>query len=57
MPIHWGTFTLSTHSWNEPIYESIFYAKKYNQQIIAPEIGEVVFLNHINNQIYNWWSE
>ena len=57
MPIHWGTFTLSTHSWNEPIYKSIFYAKKYNQQIIAPEIGEVVFLNNINNQIYNWWSE
>jgi len=57
MPIHWGTFTLSTHPWNEPINESIFYAEKYNQKILAPEIGEVVFLNKINNQIYNWWSE
>lgn len=55
MPIHWGTFTLSTHAWNEPINQSIFYAKKYNQHIIAPEIGEVVFLNNINDNVKEWW--
>ena len=57
MPIHWGTFTLSTHAWNEPIKQSIFFANKYKQNIIAPEIGEIIYLNKINHKIKKWWLD
>ena len=57
MPIHWGAFTLSTHDWNEPINQSIFYSEKYGQKILAPSIGEVVFLDNINHQTIKWWNE
>ena len=57
MPIHWGAFTLSTHDWDEPIKQSIFYSEKYGQKILAPSIGEVVFLDNINHQTIEWWNE
>ena len=56
MPIHWGAFVLSTHPWDEPIYESIYYAKKYNQNILTPIIGQLVNLNSSNHIKYKWWE-
>ena len=56
MPIHWGAFTLSTHSWTEPIEDALYYAKKFNQKIIAPELGQIVLINNITEDINEWWK-
>ena len=56
MPIHWGAFVLSTHEWDEPINESVFYAKKYNQKIITPKIGEILDLIITDEKVNSWWN-
>ena len=40
MPIHWGTFNLSTHAWFEPIDRLLQYAKERNIDLFVPEPGK-----------------
>jgi len=39
MPIHWGTFNLSTHAWFEPIERLEAYAKEKQIKLFVPEPG------------------
>ena len=57
MPIHWGAFTLSTHPWEEPVIRAINHAKKTNQKIIAPKLGQIIFLgDDMDTKIIDWWN-
>ena len=57
MPIHWGAFTLSTHPWEEPVIRAINHAKKTNQKIIAPKLGQIILLHDdMDNKIIDWWN-
>ena len=57
IPIHWGAFTLASHSWIEPP-EIIFQeAKKLNQDFMIPEIGQVLVLNSENKIKQRWWMK
>jgi L-ascorbate metabolism protein UlaG (beta-lactamase superfamily) len=40
MPIHWSAFTLSTHSWTEPVERALAAADAFGVDIITPMIGE-----------------
>lgn len=54
MPVHWGKFSLSLHSWDEPITRVTEEAKKKHFPVIHPMIGEKVELKstgHFNT----WW--
>jgi L-ascorbate metabolism protein UlaG (beta-lactamase superfamily) len=42
LPIHWATFNLSYHSWDEPIVRTLSAARKNGARVITPKIGEVV---------------
>jgi len=42
VPIHWGTFDLGLHSWNEPIERLIKAAEQEKARIVIPKIGELV---------------
>ena len=55
MPIHWGAFTLSTHSWTEPIEQALKQSKDMKQKIITPQIGEVLFINKLGKENISWW--
>jgi L-ascorbate metabolism protein UlaG (beta-lactamase superfamily) len=57
MPVHWGAFTLSLHSWTDPIERALAEAEKQDQSIIAPEIGEVVDLSLSTRPITYWWQK
>ncbi|MFN8259191.1 MAG: MBL fold metallo-hydrolase [Bacteroidales bacterium] len=48
MPIHWGKFNLSLHSWTEPVDRAIVSAKRHNVDLITPKPGEI-----INLQVYS----
>ncbi len=40
MPIHWAAFTLSTHTWTDPIERALKEARKEGVNIITPMIGQ-----------------
>jgi L-ascorbate metabolism protein UlaG (beta-lactamase superfamily) len=54
VPIHWGTFDLGLHHWQEPVERLIVAAEKENVSILSSKIGEtVVPSEHINSY---WWQ-
>ena len=40
LPVHWATFNLAYHAWEEPIVRSVAAAKAQGVQIITPRPGE-----------------
>jgi L-ascorbate metabolism protein UlaG (beta-lactamase superfamily) len=55
MPIHWGTFNLSTHAWNEPIERLLQYAKEKNIELFIPEPGKPTEVKGSLNS--EWWRK
>ena len=53
-PIHWATFNLALHSWNEPAERLIFASEKENVSFVIPKPGEVVKSNS-KRVITKWW--
>ena len=41
-PVHWGTFNLAFHAWNEPIQRAVAAATASQVEIVTPRIGEMV---------------
>ena len=56
MPIHWGAFALSLHTWDDPIIRVTKKAKALNLPITVPIIGEVITLNKIDLSVREWWK-
>jgi len=42
LPVHWSSFDLSLHDWDEPIKRTAKAAKLKNIDLITPHIGEIV---------------
>jgi L-ascorbate metabolism protein UlaG (beta-lactamase superfamily) len=40
LPVHWATFNLSYHDWDEPILRTLAAAREKNVRVITPRIGE-----------------
>lgn len=55
-PVHWAKFSLSLHSWKEPIERLTIAAKQKNVQLLTPMIGEKVLLNEPNTST-QWWEQ
>jgi L-ascorbate metabolism protein UlaG (beta-lactamase superfamily) len=56
LPVHWAKFSLSVHSWDEPIKRIKKEAERRNMKLIHPLIGELVDLDR--DQIFSsWWEE
>lgn len=56
MPIHWGAFKLAMHSWTDPIERVRRKASVLNLPVIAPKIGESIFLQRNGNKMNKWWE-
>ncbi len=41
-PLHWGTFNLAFHAWDEPIRRALAAARAGNVELLTPRIGETV---------------
>ena len=39
LPIHWGTFDLALHSWDEPIETLLTHARASGVRVLTPVIG------------------
>jgi L-ascorbate metabolism protein UlaG (beta-lactamase superfamily) len=55
LPVHWGTFNLGIHAWDEPIERAIQAAAQKNVQLITPRVGEEVTANLPFENI-RWWE-
>lgn len=53
MPIHWGTFNLAPHAWDEPIERLLQLAKQKNIKLFIPEPGRPTEANGPLNS--EWW--
>jgi len=56
LPVHWGTFNIAFHDWDEPVKRAVEAANSNSVDLVTPRVGEVVvagqpFVSH------NWWEE
>jgi L-ascorbate metabolism protein UlaG (beta-lactamase superfamily) len=40
LPIHWGTFSLATHAWDEPAEALVAIAERRSTPLLLPRLGE-----------------
>ena len=55
MPIHWGTFNLATHAWDEPIERLLKYAEEKKIDLFLPEPGKPTEVKGPLNS--EWWRK
>jgi L-ascorbate metabolism protein UlaG (beta-lactamase superfamily) len=53
-PVHWGTFNLAFHAWNEPIERVSAAANKTGETLVAPRPGELVEPDR-PKPVDHWW--
>jgi hypothetical protein len=54
LPIHWGTFNLALHAWDEPAESLLRLAPAAGAQLLMPRIGEPVEPAHAG-KMDTWW--
>jgi L-ascorbate metabolism protein UlaG (beta-lactamase superfamily) len=54
-PVHWGTFNLAFHDWDEPIRRAVAAARAEKVRIVTPRIGEIV---DVDKEFVStpWWE-
>ncbi len=55
LPIHWGRFNLSLHSWTDPVERASEASNQKNIDLITPVPGQVVSLSN-PLAYYEWWK-
>lgn len=56
LPVHWGVFKLSTHTWYDPARKAYRYSVERHIPIIIPKIGELVYVSK-DYETKQWWEE
>lgn len=55
MPVHWGSFNLSDHSWTESADQFVLECKKSAIPYLTPMIGELITPSQKSENIH-WWK-
>ena len=56
LPVHWGTFNIAFHDWDEPIKRAVKAADEMSVNLVTPRVGEVVTADEpFSSQ--SWWEE
>ena len=53
-PVHWGTFSLGLHAWDEPGEQLLDLAPKYSARILTPRLGLPFEPAHVDGPT-PWW--
>jgi L-ascorbate metabolism protein UlaG (beta-lactamase superfamily) len=56
LPVHWGTFSLSTHDWDEPAETLLQLAPAHRARLLMPRLGEPVEPVQIE-AVTPWWRD
>ena len=54
LPVHWGTFSLALHAWDEPAETLLARAPHYGAPLLMPRLGEAVEPAHAG-RVTPWW--
>jgi L-ascorbate metabolism protein UlaG (beta-lactamase superfamily) len=54
LPVHWGTFNLAIHAWDEPAETLLRLAPKSGAQLVMPMLGEPVEPARVES-VEPWW--
>jgi L-ascorbate metabolism protein UlaG (beta-lactamase superfamily) len=54
LPVHWGTFSLAMHAWDEPAETLLRLGPKRGVQLVMPRLGEAVEPAHVE-RVSAWW--
>jgi L-ascorbate metabolism protein UlaG (beta-lactamase superfamily) len=56
LPIHWGTFSLAMHAWDQPAEVLLQLAPRQGAQLLMPHLGEPIEPVQVP-QVRPWWRE
>ncbi len=56
LPVHWGTFSLGFHAWDEPGEQLLALAPQHRARILTPRLGAAVEPEHVEGPS-PWWRE
>ena len=54
LPVHWGTFSLALHAWDEPAEVLLAQGPAQGAQLLMPRLGEAVEPAH-EHLLVPWW--
>jgi len=54
LPIHWGTFNLALHPWDEPVETLLRLAPKHDARLLLPRLGDPIEPAH-EIALETWW--
>ena len=54
LPVHWGTFSLAMHAWDQPAEALLELGPKAGAQLLMPRLGEPAEPTHFDG-IEPWW--
>lgn len=57
LPVHSAKFSLSDHSWDEPLSKITELNIHNPPRLLTPKIGEPLFLNNETQPFTKWWTE
>ena len=57
IPVHWGTFCICNHAWDDPILRITAKAEELGINIATPRIGQTVSYDRIDTVNDCWWEE
>jgi L-ascorbate metabolism protein UlaG (beta-lactamase superfamily) len=55
LPVHWGTFDLALHDWDEPIEGAVVAAREASIDLLTPQLGEIVDMDQPPKS-HPWWQ-
>jgi L-ascorbate metabolism protein UlaG (beta-lactamase superfamily) len=56
LPVHWGTFALAMHDWDDPIERLVAQGAKRDVQLVLPRLGEAAEPGQ-QRRVLPWWRE
>jgi L-ascorbate metabolism protein UlaG (beta-lactamase superfamily) len=54
LPVHWGTFSLAMHAWDQPAEQLLELGTKAGAQLVMPRLGDPVEPAHAE-RVKPWW--
>ena len=55
LPVHWGTFNLALHAWDEPAETLLALAPAAGAQLVMPRLGEAGRAGARRSASTPWW--
>jgi L-ascorbate metabolism protein UlaG (beta-lactamase superfamily) len=55
LPIHWGTFRLAMHPWDQPAEVLYEQGSSFRGQLVMPKLGEPVEPGRVSGIVEPWW--